>query len=120
MTRDFFQFMQALDMHLSVVILRVEKGLDYSKYLNEDGIEAMVDDSIRPIPPNDSTTDLLTNVRNNVSNESLNRNDSQGKRDVFFMSNKSNTTKTFFEKYTCCLEFYTNCTSNCAQNALSD
>lgn len=66
-------------MHLAVAILRVEKGLDYSRYFNKDSNQQYADD-IQTIPPNDSATDLLTNVNLNASNESLNQNDSQGKK----------------------------------------
>lgn len=61
---------------MAVVILRVERGLDYSQYLIKDGVQT---DECRPIPPNESATNLLTNMNLNASTESLNQNNSQGK-----------------------------------------
>lgn len=64
-------------MHMAVAILRVEKGLDYTRFLGEDMQQTSTEES-RPIQPNDSTTDLLANVHVHGSNESLSRNMSQG------------------------------------------
>lgn len=65
-------------MHMAVAILRVEKGLDYSRLLGEDNEKQTVAEEQRIIQPNDSTTDLLTNSQVHGSNESLSRNASQG------------------------------------------
>lgn len=64
-------------MHMAVAILRVEKGLDYSRYLSEDKDKQTEEPRI--IHMHDSTTDLLANSQIHASNESLSRNDSQGK-----------------------------------------
>lgn len=64
-------------MHMAVAILRVEKGLDYSDILSEDKDKPVEEPRI--IQMNDSTTDLLDNSQIHGSNESLSRNDSQGK-----------------------------------------
>lgn len=66
-------------MHLAVAILRVEKGLDYSKVLGDD--VPVVFNEPRPIITNDSSADLLANDKNsnlNGSSDSLSRNVSQG------------------------------------------
>ncbi|XP_031638851.1 bumetanide-sensitive sodium-(potassium)-chloride cotransporter isoform X2 [Contarinia nasturtii] len=68
---------KALDMHMAVAILRVEKGLDYSRTLGEDNEKQTATEEQRIIQPNDSTTDLLANSQVNGSNESLSRNASQ-------------------------------------------
>lgn len=68
---------KALDMHMAVAILRVEKGFDYSRILGEE-IQKSFEET-RPIQPNDSTTDLLANSHVHGSNDSLSRNVSQGK-----------------------------------------
>lgn len=65
-------------MHMAVAILRVEKGLDYSRVLGEDNEKQTVVEEQRIIQPNDSTTDLLANSQVHGSNESLSRNASQG------------------------------------------
>lgn len=66
-------------MHMSVAILRVEKGLDYSRVLGEanEKQSATVEEQ-RIIQTNDSTTDLLANSQVHGSNESISRNGSQG------------------------------------------
>lgn len=64
-------------MHMAVAILRVEKGLDYSRVLSEDKEKPIEEPRI--IQMNDSTTDLLDNSQIHGSNESLSRNNSQGK-----------------------------------------
>lgn len=66
-------------MHMAVAILRVEKGLDYSRILSEDKDKPIEEPRI--IQMNDSTTDLLDNSQIHGSNESLSRNDSQGTND---------------------------------------
>lgn len=63
-------------MHMAVAILRVEKGLDYSRILNEDKQTTNEEHCI--IQPNDSTIDLLANSQVHDSNDSLSRNPSQG------------------------------------------
>lgn len=63
-------------MHMAVAILRLKKGLDYSRVLG-DNVQTIFDDT-RPLQPNDSSTDLLGNVHVHGSNESLSRNVSQG------------------------------------------
>lgn len=64
-------------MHLAVAILRMGKGLDYSKVLGEDLIK-----NITEAPPtlisNDSSADLKINVTLSGSCDSLSRNVSQG------------------------------------------
>lgn len=67
-------------MHMAVAILRVEKGLDYSRTLGEVSGKQAATEEQRIIQSNDSTTDLLANSQVNGSNESLSRNASQGKR----------------------------------------
>lgn len=62
---------------MAVAILRVEKGLDYTRFLGEDLQQTFTEES-RPIQPNDSTTDLLANQHVHGSNDSLSRNMSQG------------------------------------------
>lgn len=62
---------------MAVAILRVEKGLDYTRFLGEDLQHTFTEES-RPIQPNDSTTDLLANAHVHGSNDSLTRNVSQG------------------------------------------
>lgn len=67
-------------MHMSVAILRVEKGLDYSRVLGEANEKQSVTvDEQRVIQTNDSTTDLLANSQVHGSIESISRNGSQGK-----------------------------------------
>lgn len=77
-------------MHMSVAILRVEKGLDYSRVLGEANEKQPITvDEQRIIQTNDSTTDLLANSQVHGSNESISRNGSQGKianKHVFFAS----------------------------------
>lgn len=87
-----FVILQALDMHMAVAILRVEKGLDYTRFLGEDLQQTFTEES-RPIQPNDSTTDLLANVHVHGSNESLSRNISQG---THFQLNPNTLTHTSF------------------------
>lgn len=66
-------------MHMAVAILRVEKGLDYSRIMNDDNEKQTVSEEQR-IHTNDSTTDLLANSQVHGSNDSLSRNGSQGIR----------------------------------------
>lgn len=69
---------------MAVAILRVEKGLDYSRVLGEDEQKSTsTQEEPRNIPPNDSTTDLLANSQIHGSNDSLSRNVSQGKTRYF-------------------------------------
>lgn len=63
---------------MAVAILRVEKGLDYSRVLNDDNEKQTVSEEQRVIQTNDSTTDLLANSQVHGSNDSLSRNGSQG------------------------------------------
>lgn len=63
-------------MHLSVAILRVEKGLDYSRVLGEE--PPAVYNEPRTIVANDSTADLLGTEKFHGSTDSLSRNVSQG------------------------------------------
>lgn len=73
-------------MHLSVAILRVEKGLDYSRALGEEAPVILNDP--RPIVPNDSTADLLAGDKNSNfhgSSDSLSRNVSQGCQKIQFL-----------------------------------
>ncbi|XP_055638635.1 bumetanide-sensitive sodium-(potassium)-chloride cotransporter isoform X2 [Toxorhynchites rutilus septentrionalis] len=49
---------KALDMYLSVAILRVSKGLDYSQVLGEDVTVKHIADAPRSLVHNDSTNDL--------------------------------------------------------------
>lgn len=74
----FFQNEKALDMHMAVAILRVEKGLDYSRILGDDKEKQASTEESRIIQPNDSTTDLLANSQVHGSIDSLSRNASQG------------------------------------------
>lgn len=64
---------------MAVAILRVERGLDYSRVLGEDTQKSIYNEEPRTIQPNDSTTDLLANSQIHGSNDSLSRNVSQGK-----------------------------------------
>lgn len=64
-------------MHMAVAILRVEKGLDYSRILGEDKEKQAATDESRIIQQNDSTTDLLASQVHG-STDSLSRNASQG------------------------------------------
>lgn len=65
-------------MHLAVAILRVDKGLDYSRVLGEDSPSTF--NEPRTIVANDSTADLLANDKASIhgSSDSLSRNVSQG------------------------------------------
>lgn len=63
-------------MHMAVAILRVEKGLDYSRILNHDNEKQAASEEQRVIQT--STTDLLANSQVHGSNDSLSRNGSQG------------------------------------------
>ncbi|XP_050068324.1 bumetanide-sensitive sodium-(potassium)-chloride cotransporter [Anopheles maculipalpis] len=70
---------KALDMYLSVAILRVSKGFDYSQVLGEDMVK-FISEYPRTLVANDSTNDLLGH--NKVSSlhgscDSLSRNVSQ-------------------------------------------
>lgn len=65
-------------MHMAVAILRIEKGLDYSRILNDDNEKQTTNEEQRIFQPNDSTTDLLANSNVHDSNDSLSRNPSQG------------------------------------------
>lgn len=78
-------------MHMAVAILRVEKGFDYSRILFDDKDKPNEESGI--IRMNDSTTDLLDNSQIHGSNESLSRNDSQGKHiyNCFFHQSKHQT-----------------------------
>lgn len=67
-------------MHMAVAILRVEKGLDYSRILNDDNEKQTVSEEQRVIQS--STTDLLANSQVHGSNDSLSRNGSQGIRPI--------------------------------------
>lgn len=67
---------------MAVAILRVKKGLDYSRVLG-DNIQTIFDDT-RPLQPNDSSTDLLGSSNIHGSNESLSRNASQGLIQEFY------------------------------------
>lgn len=67
-------------MHLAVAILRVEKGLDYSRVLGED-TPAVYIEPRTTIAANDSTADLLASDKTSNfhgSSGSLSRNISQG------------------------------------------
>ncbi|XP_055316627.1 bumetanide-sensitive sodium-(potassium)-chloride cotransporter isoform X2 [Sitodiplosis mosellana] len=68
---------KALDMHMATAILRVEKGLDYSRVLGEDNEKQTATEEQRIIQTNDSTTDLLANSHVHGSNEFLSRIPSQ-------------------------------------------
>ncbi|XP_058130526.1 bumetanide-sensitive sodium-(potassium)-chloride cotransporter [Anopheles ziemanni] len=75
---------KALDMYLSVAILRVSKGFDYSQVLGEDTVK-FISEYPRTLVANDSTNDLLGH--NKVSSlhgscDSLSRNVSQEQTDV--------------------------------------
>lgn len=65
-------------MHMAVAILRVEKGLDYSRTLGEVSEKLSTTEEQKMLQANDSTTDLLANSQVNGSVESLSRNASQG------------------------------------------
>ncbi|XP_058839073.1 bumetanide-sensitive sodium-(potassium)-chloride cotransporter-like isoform X2 [Topomyia yanbarensis] len=71
---------KALDMYLSVAILRVAKGLDYSQVLGEETTVKRIADAPRSLVHNDSTNDL--ELQNKISSlhgscDSLSRNLSQ-------------------------------------------
>ncbi|XP_058454555.1 bumetanide-sensitive sodium-(potassium)-chloride cotransporter isoform X2 [Malaya genurostris] len=71
---------KALDMYLSVAILRVAKGLDYSQVLGEETTVKRVAEAPRSLVHNDSTNDLdLQNKTSSLhgSCDSLSRNLSQ-------------------------------------------
>ncbi|KAJ6635705.1 Bumetanide-sensitive sodium-(potassium)-chloride cotransporter [Pseudolycoriella hygida] len=80
---------KALDMHLSVAILRVSKGLDYSQVLGED-VPISIFQLPKTIPSNDSSADLHGQDKSNIhgSCDSLSRNVSQA--DNFRRSVESN------------------------------
>lgn len=67
-------------MHLAVVVLRLEKGLDYSQVLGDD-FNKMNLEIPKPLQPTDSTPDFQTNYNEKIhgSIDSLSRNVSQGK-----------------------------------------
>lgn len=67
-------------MHLSVAILRVSKGLDYSQILGED-VPISIFQLPKTIPSNDSSADLHIHDKSNMhgSCDSLSRNGSQGR-----------------------------------------
>lgn len=70
------RYLQALDCHLSLTILRVEKGLDYSKILGDEN-EVQSIFSLGPSAMNQpSNASNMSPVHE--SYESLNRNPSQG------------------------------------------
>lgn len=70
--------LQALDIHLSVAILRIEKGLDYSHILGEE-MPISIYDIPKTLQPNDSSADLKTaHATIHGSCDSLSRNVSQG------------------------------------------
>ncbi|XP_055384360.1 bumetanide-sensitive sodium-(potassium)-chloride cotransporter isoform X2 [Condylostylus longicornis] len=80
---QYFNVMhKALDMYLSVAILRVEKGLDYSQVLGEESnAPKNLQDIPRTLQPNESSADLIS-VEKNAQNmhgsmDSLSRNVSQ-------------------------------------------
>lgn len=66
-------------MHLSVAILRVDRGLDYSQVLGED-VPISIFQIAKTIPANDSSADLNLQDKSNIhgSCDSLSRNVSQG------------------------------------------
>lgn len=65
-------------MYLSVAILRLDKGLDYSQILGEEIPSNMYDTSTKPLPSNDSSADLLSDKNVHGSSDSLGRTISQG------------------------------------------
>lgn len=75
---------QALDMYLSVAILRLPNGLDCSQILgDESSVAKNVNDIPRTLQPNESSADLMSadrSVQNGLSGsmDSLSRNVSQG------------------------------------------
>lgn len=71
-------------MHLAVAILRVDKGLDYSRVLGEDSPSTF--NEPRTIVANDSTADLLANDKASIhgSSDSLSRNVSQGLTELHY------------------------------------
>lgn len=72
----FIHYFQALDFHLSLTILRVEKGHDYSKVLGDEN-EIQTSFGLGPSSMNQpSNASKMSHVHE--SNESLNRNASQG------------------------------------------
>ncbi|XP_062565684.1 bumetanide-sensitive sodium-(potassium)-chloride cotransporter isoform X2 [Armigeres subalbatus] len=71
---------KALDMYLSVAILRVAKGLDYAQVLGEDTVAKQISETPRTLLHNDSSNDLAG--QNKISSlhgscDSLSRNISQ-------------------------------------------
>lgn len=82
---QYFNVMhKALDMYLSVAILRVPQGLDCSQVLGSQDGWKTVSDVPRTLQPNESSGDLQavdSSVRNGLSGsiDSLSRNVSQGK-----------------------------------------
>uniref|UniRef100_A0A2M4CSL5 Putative k+/cl-cotransporter kcc1 n=1 Tax=Anopheles darlingi TaxID=43151 RepID=A0A2M4CSL5_ANODA len=76
---------KALDMYLSVAILRVSKGFDYSQVLGEDMVKFISEYPRSTLVANDSTNDLIGH--NKVSSlhgscDSLSRNVSQDQSEV--------------------------------------
>lgn len=68
-------------MHLSVAILRVEKGLDYSQILGDEAPKHIME-APRTLTNNDSSADLMSHNKNGSihgSCDSLSRNISGGK-----------------------------------------
>lgn len=63
---------------MAVAILRVKKGLDYSRVLGDNSQIQTIFDDTRPLQPNDSSIDLLGGSHVHGSSESLSRNVSQG------------------------------------------
>lgn len=71
---------QALDIHLSVAILRVAKGLDYSQLLGEDTTQSIFEIP-KLLTSQDSSADLkIAHTTIHGSCDSLSRNVSQGKK----------------------------------------
>lgn len=72
------QYLQALDIHLSVAILRVSKGLDYSQLLGEE-VPVSIFEIPKTLQSNDSSADLkVGHTTIHGSCDSLSRNVSQG------------------------------------------
>lgn len=70
------RYFQALDFHLSLTILRVEKGHDYSKILGDENEMTTCFGSGPSAMNRTSNASNMSQVHE--SNESLNRNVSQG------------------------------------------
>ncbi|XP_055540549.1 bumetanide-sensitive sodium-(potassium)-chloride cotransporter isoform X1 [Wyeomyia smithii] len=84
---------KALDMYLSVAILRVAKGLDYSPVLGEETSVKHIVEAPRSLVHNDSTNDL--DGQNKISSlhgscDSLSRNLSQAERNNVREKNEKN------------------------------